>query len=112
MSFEMILGKKKIIIPEEKIFQIPEPTDNPLIFWLWNPELKPAFTIRESSLIIMNLYSVKEMKDCDADMVGSSLFLSAVLVEELTHCATLSLRNHKNWNKWLEHLQEELHGNE
>lgn len=110
MSFDITLGKKNIFIPENKVFQVPEMTDDPLIFWVWNTELKPAITVKVNRLlIIMNLYSLKKMKDCEADMVGSSLFLSAVLVEELSHCSTGSIRNHKNWIIWLEQLQEELY---
>jgi hypothetical protein len=111
MSFEIEMGKKKVNIPKERIFQEPELTDNPMIFWIWESKLKPAFAIGklDPPLIVMNLYSLKSMHDCDADIVGSALFLSAVLVEELTHCATFSLKNHKNWITWLKHLQEELH---
>lgn len=104
---------KTIIVREKYIFLAPDnATDNPVIFWVWNRRLQSGNTFHSgpTDLVTMNLRMLKKMHDCQEDIVGASLFMSAVLVEELTHCATRSMKNHKNWITMLEALQTELHG--
>lgn len=105
--------EKKIVIPPNKIFVEPNRTDDPLIFWVWSKNLKPAFVIRNAvehsvNVLVMNLYSLKGMEDCPEDFDGCIYYLSAVLVEELSHCACRSLKNHKHWIGILQTLHEEL----
>lgn len=115
ISFKNRKGiETKVIIPPNKVFVEPEPTDDPLVFWIWEKRLKPAFVIRNKSeklstnVLIMNLHSLKGMEDCPEDHIGCMDYLSAVFVEELSHCACRSLKNHKQWIHMLQTLQEEL----
>ena len=96
---------------DECIFREPDVDDDPYIVWLWNRRLQSGntFYAKPINLVTMNLRMAKKMHDCQEDMVGISLFMSAVLVEELTHCATRKIKNHKNWITQLVKLQEELH---
>jgi hypothetical protein len=116
ISFKNRKGEeKKVVIPPNRIFIQPDLTDDPLIFWVWEKRLKPAFVIRSKSanqpanVLVINLHSLRGMKDCPEDIIGCTQYLSAVMVEELSHCACLSLRNHKQWIGMLQTLQEELH---
>jgi hypothetical protein len=116
ISFKTKKGEdKKVVVPPNKIFVEPEPTDDPFIFWIWERRLKPAFIIRSkdsnhsANVLVMNLHSLSGMEDCSEDIVGCTHYLSAVMVEELSHCASHSLKNHKQWIKMLKTLQEELY---
>lgn len=116
ISFKNRKGiETKVIIPPNRVFVEPERTDDPLIFWIWERRLKPAFVIRNKSdrqapnVLVMNLHSLKDMKDCQEDYIGCTQYLSAVMVEELSHCACRSLKNHKQWIGMLQALQEELY---
>ena len=102
---------KTILIPEKYIFREPDRDENTYIFWVWNKRLNSGntFYAKPKNLVTMNLRMLKKMHDCPEDIIGISLFMSAVLVEELSHCATYSLKNHKNWMQWLKFLQEELY---
>ena len=116
LSFKNRKGEEtKVIIPPNRVFVEPDRTDDPLIFWVWDKKLKPAFVIRSkdthqpTNVLIMNLHSLNGMKECPEDYVGCTQYLSAVLVEELCHCACRSLKNHKQWVGILQDLQEELY---
>jgi hypothetical protein len=102
----------RIFIKEKQIFQEPEPKDEPRIYWIWDKRLEPASTRlgNEIPTVMMNLYSLRYIRDCAESITGAGIYLSAVLVEELSHCATSSLWNHRNWIRWLDQMQEELHG--
>jgi hypothetical protein len=102
---------KTLLVPEKYIFREPDIDEDPYIIWVWNRRLNSGNTwySKPKNLVTMNLRMLKKMHDCPEDMIGSSLFMSAVLIEELSHCATRSLRNHENWIHILEKLQEELH---
>jgi len=115
LSFKNRKGEATIVrIPPNRVFVEPDRTDDPLIFWVWSKDLKPAFVIRSkdahqtANVLIMNLHSLEGMEECPEDFTGCIYYLSAVLVEELSHCACRSLKNHKNWIGMLKDLQAEL----
>jgi hypothetical protein len=102
---------KTIRIKDKYIFKEPDIDEDPYIIWVWNKRLQSGntFYAKPINLVTMNLYMAKKMHDCPEDMVGISQFMSAVLVEELSHCATRSMKNHENWISFLVKLQEQLH---
>lgn len=116
ISFKTKKGEdKKVVVPPNKIFIEPERTDDPFIFWIWERRLRPAFVIRgrdsnqHSNVLVMNLHGLRGMEDCPEDIIGCTHYLSAVMVEELSHCACHSLKNHRQWIRMLLALQEELY---
>lgn len=102
---------KSIRIKDKHIFREPDEDDDPYIIWVWNKRLNSGnvFYAEPKNVVTMNLRMVRKMHDCPKDIVGVSQFMSAVLVEELTHCATRDMKNHENWNKILVKLQEECY---
>lgn len=102
---------KTIRVKDKCIFREPDEDEDPYIIWLWNKRLQSGntFYAEPKNLVTMNLRMAKKMHDCQEDMVGICQFMSAVLVEELTHCATREMSNHENWNTILVKLQEECH---
>ena len=101
----------RLFIKDVCISQRPGPGDNPRVYWLWDTRLEPASTQLGPKIpvILMNFYSLRYIRDSEESITGAAIYLSAVLVEELSHCATPSLRNHRNWIRWLEKMHEELH---
>jgi hypothetical protein len=114
MPLELIFPKAKIKtirVKDKYIFKEPDEDETPYIIWVWNKRLQSGntFYAKPINLVTMNLCMARKMHDCPEDVVGISQFMSAVLVEELTHCATRSMKNHANWNKMLIKLQEEMY---
>jgi hypothetical protein len=111
VTFKKRDGKeKKIIVPPKRIFLYPEDDDDPYIFWVLEKQFAPAFKCKKGNknIIVMNFHSLKGMKDCPNDIADIPIYLSAVLIEELTHCADSSMKNHKKWINILGNLQGEL----
>ncbi len=113
--FQVTFKKKngndvKVVVPPSRIFGYPEETDDPLIFWVYEKQFAPAFTCRkgDQTMVVMNFHGLKGMEDCPEDIEDVGIYLSAVLIEELTHCAIKTLRNHKGWISILKTLQREV----
>lgn len=102
---------KTIRVKDKQIFREPDEDEDPYIIWVWNKRLQSGNTFysEPKNLVTMNLRMAKKMHDCQVDMVGISLFMSAVLVEELTHDATRDMSGHEKWNDMLVKLQEEMY---
>jgi len=98
----------KIVIKRKHIFREPDLDDDPLIFWVWHKRLNSGntFYAAPKNVITMNLHMLRKMHDCPEDIEGVCHFMSAVLVEELTHCATRSMKNHENWMRYLKCLNK------
>lgn len=102
---------KAIRIKDKQIFREPDEDEDPYIIWVWNKRLQSGntFYADPKNLVTMNLRMARKMRDCPEDIVGICQFMSAVLVEELTHCATQDMANHENWINFLVKLQEECY---
>jgi hypothetical protein len=103
-------GELMVTVPPKRIFEYPNDEDDPLIFWVWEYQFKPAFKCKrgKKDIVVMNFYSLKDMEDTPKDIADCGIYLSAVLVEELSHCATKSMRGHKGWIDMLTVLQQEF----
>jgi len=98
-------------IPKERIFCLPNlKKDNPLIFWIFHRKLKPATTIFSNPpIVIMNLWSLRDYKETDEGQFKHLChYISAVMVEELSHCSTRQLEGHDKWIFYLQELQRDL----
>lgn len=100
-------GKRKIIIPEKRIFGIPNWKDIPLFFWVYDRRIKPAMAVAQK-VIIVNFHSLNGMEDIPEEYRGVIIYLSCIIVEELVHCCTRSLKNHKKWVDFIINLHKEL----
>jgi len=102
---------QKVHVKENKIFYTPDlENDDIFIFWVWHRRLTPAFAARTTPkpLIVMNLWGIRTFKARDEEFKGLFHYISAVMLEELTHCFTSELAGHRKWIKKFIKLQEEL----
>ena len=96
-------------IPKEHIFRTPLVKENPWIFIIWHRRMEPAIAVRvRRHIIIINLYSLRKFNATEEEFKLLYHYLSSVMVEELSHCYTKSLKGHDKWIDQFMDLHEEL----